>query len=72
MHDFLKTFDTVDHRILVNKCRAYGLRGNAEKLISRYLKDRFQGVLVETTKSISKPVAYESSQGSVLVFFQFK
>ena len=35
--DFAKTFDCVNHQILLNKLVHYGLSGNALKLLSLYL-----------------------------------
>ena len=46
--DLSKAFDTVDGRILIKQCRAYGREqeGNREKMIRMYLKDWFQYVVV--------------------------
>ena len=38
--DLTKAFDTVDHKILVEKLRHYGIRGNALSLLTSYLHNR--------------------------------
>ena len=43
--DFSKAFDTVYHRILLNKMYKYGVRGIAAKWMENYLSDRQQFVL---------------------------
>ena len=35
-----KTFDTVDHRILLSKLYRYGIRGGPLELLRDYLSDR--------------------------------
>ena len=40
--DIKKTFDTVDHKILLMKLSCYGIKDNSLKLIESYLKDRIQ------------------------------
>ena len=39
-----KAFDTLDHKILLNKMEKLGLRGNINHLIGSYLTDRWQYV----------------------------
>ena len=41
-----KAFDTVHHEILCEKIKAYGLRGNVNKLLQSYLSDRKQYVSI--------------------------
>ena len=45
--DLKKAFDTVDHRILLKKLYAYGIRGVALKLLENYLSGRSQYVVYD-------------------------
>ena len=38
--DLEKAFDTANHKILCEKLKYYGLRGNVNKLINSYLTNR--------------------------------
>ena len=49
--DLAKAFDTVDHNILLHKLQAYGIRGNAYKLIQSYLTNRKQKVRIDQRDS---------------------
>ena len=49
--DFRKAFDTVCHKILLDKLYHYGIRGPAHSLIENYLYKRQQFV---TTRGIQK------------------
>ena len=49
--DLNKAFDTVDHKIVLNKLYDYGIRGNALKCFESYLTNRSQYVLVNGKKS---------------------
>ena len=43
--DLKKTFDTVDHKILLKKLYADGIRGVALKLLESYLSSRSQYIV---------------------------
>ena len=64
--DFSKAFDTVNHRILLDKLFHYGVRGNALNWFESYLSDRRQYVTYNDTKSSAKDVSCGVPQGSIL------
>ena len=64
--DLSKAFDTVDHKILLEKLNHYGVRGNANDLIKDYLHNRKQYVQIGDIKSSLLPINYGVPQGSVL------
>ena len=45
--DLSKTFDTLNHNLLIAKLNAYGFSFNAIKLVQSYLSERFQKVNVK-------------------------
>ena len=64
--DFKKAFDTVCHKILLNKLAHYGIRGVAFKLLSSYLTYRKQFVNSNGLHSKLKDIKYGVPQGSSL------
>lgn len=64
--DFRKAFYTVNHDILVEKLRKYGISGCTLGWIKNYLSNRRQYVLYDTAKSYCKPVKMGIPQGSNL------
>ena len=63
--DLSKTFDTLDHAILLDKLFHYGFRGNPLKLTSSYLENR-QYVEFRNTKSSILQISTGVPQGSIL------
>jgi hypothetical protein len=70
--DLKKAFDSVDHKILLNKLKFYGIRGKFHDLIISYLSDRYQRVLIPSThlsyvaRSSWDIVRHGVPQGSIL------
>ena len=64
--DLKKAFDTIDHKILLNKLYHYGLRGKANDWIKSYLEHRKQYVKIENVESDYMDVVCGVPQGSIL------
>ena len=64
--DLKKAFDTVDHRILLEKCSDYGLRGQTLSVIASFLHERTQVVKVKGKTSKSREVLFGVTQGAIL------
>ena len=64
--NFSKAFDTIDHRILLNKIYKYGVRGIAVKWMENYLSDRQQFVLFKNVKSDYANITFGVPQRSIL------
>ena len=64
--DFKKAFDCVDHKILLNKMSAYGVRGVALEWFESYLSNRQQFVSINGRSSGLRQVRCGVPQGSIL------
>ena len=64
--DLRKAFDTVDHKILIEKLKLYGITGVALKLFISYLEKRYQSCKVNNVKSSRKLIECGVPQGSNL------
>ena len=64
--DLTKAFDTVNHRILLEKLRHLGVRGIPNKLLESYLTNRYQYVQINDNKSSLRSINCGVPQGSVL------
>ena len=64
--DFKKAFDSIDHGILLTKLKMLGIRGITHDLITSYLYDREQEIVIGKCVSGKKIVNSGIPQGSVL------
>ena len=64
--DLTKAFDTVNHKILLDKLNHYGIRGITNTFFKSYLSNRRQFVQVNGSKSEHLPITCGVPQGSVL------
>ena len=64
--DLAKAFDTVDHKLLLDKLEMHGIRGCALSLIKSYLSDRTHLVTINDAKSSFLTLDIGVPQGSVL------
>ena len=64
--DLFKTFDTLDHNILLSKLKYYGTNGISYNLLSTYLTNRKQYVQFESSCSEVLDTLYGVPQGYIL------
>ena len=64
--DLSKAFDTVNHNILLEKLKAYGIQSENLKWFRSYLSNRKQFILYDDFKTEMKIVKCGVPQGSIL------
>ena len=64
--DLSKTFDTINHDLLIAKLEAYGFSNNALLFMVSYLKNRSQRVSINSSFSILEEIIAGVPQGSIL------
>ena len=64
--DFAKAFDSVNHDIILQKLKNYGIDGLLLQFIKSYLEGRSQRVVIGGSKSNTLPVHSGVPQGSIL------
>ena len=69
--DLSAAFDTIDHKMLLDRLSNIGVQGMAHKWSQSYLHNRHQSVIIKGVKSKSVPLRYCVPQGSVLGPFLF-
>ena len=64
--DLKKAFDTVNHGLLLNKLKKFGIRGTELNWFKSYLSNRMQSVKVGSSLSNLKSIDIGIPQGSIL------
>ena len=64
--DLAKAFDTVDHKILLNKLSHYGIRGKALSWFGNYPNERQQFVKYSNVQSQSESTTCGVPHGSIM------
>ena len=64
--DFKKSFDLVDHQILINKLEIYGIKDDALLWFDIYLTNRKQQVTINNSKLNFQHISCGVPQGSIL------
>ena len=64
--DLTKAFDTIDHKILIEKLKDYGVISTSLKLLENYLANRHQCVTIHNSNSDLLEISRGVPQGSIL------
>ena len=64
--DFRKAFDTIDHKVLLDKLQLFGIYDSEHRWMTDYLTDRTQSVFVGGVLSCPQQVVSGVPQGSIL------
>ena len=65
--DIKKAFDTVDHKILLQKLSCYGIEDNSQKIIESYLQGRIQFCSVNGRMSAMEHIVCGVSRGPCII-----
>ena len=66
--DFRKAFDTIDHKILLDKLQLFGIYDGEHRWMTDYLTDRTQSVLVGGVLSCPQHATFEIYSGPSAIF----
>ena len=64
--DYSKAFNTIDHRILLEKLQNMNFAKNTIKITCSYLTERYQYIQIVDKRSTLLPMFFEVPQGSIL------
>ena len=64
--DLAKAFDTVNHKVLLDKLYCIDIRGQALDLLESYLSDRYQKVRLNESESYYRKINIGVPQGTIL------
>lgn len=64
--DLKKAFDTISHKLLLQKLHSIGVRGTVYKMLQSYLTNRYQIVKIDNIQSSAETIIYGVPQGSIL------
>ena len=64
--DFSRAFDSIDHNILAEKLKLYGLDVTSQRFMMEYMTCRKQTTIVNSCVSPEAQVTYGTAQGSIL------
>ena len=64
--DYSRAFNTVDHKILLQKMKLYGFSNHVCKWFEGYFSDRLQYTIIDTVLSSGVPIEHGVYQGSPL------
>ena len=64
--DFRKAFDSIDHKILLDKLQLFGIHDSEHRWMSDYLTDRTQLVFIGVVLSRPRQAVSGVPQGSIL------
>ena len=63
--DFSRAFDSIDHNILAEKLKMYGLDENSQNFMNNYMSCRKQSTIVNGSCSPQEKISYGMAQSSI-------